>query len=82
MGSPTTEELQSALSKAGSAHHDYETNYLKGVRDEQWGGWYWAYVLGHLGDFTSPSALTALLEQVQSDGDWAEAAAQHVFANI
>lgn len=44
---PTTEQqLRDALSAAGGAHHDYETNFLRGTRDEQWAGWYAAYVLG------------------------------------
>ena len=55
---PTKEVLEQALAAAGKAHHDYETNILGGVRDEQWPGWYAAYVLGRLGDFTSPSQLS------------------------
>ena len=35
---PTHQQLQLAFSSAGSAHHDYESNYLDGVHDEQWAG--------------------------------------------
>ncbi len=76
---PNIAVLQSALQRAGEAHHDYESIHLGGVRDDQWAGWYAAHVHGHLGDFISPSKLTVLLEQTQTDGDWAEAAARNVF---
>ena len=76
---PNVETLQSALQRAGEAHHDYESIHLGGVRDDQWAGWYAAHVHGHLGDFISPSKLTILLEQTQTDEDWAEAAAKSVF---
>ena len=46
---------------AGQAHHDYEAHFLRGVRDEHWAGWYAAYVLGRLGDFTTPTMLTQQL---------------------
>ncbi len=47
---PTEQQLSETLTAAGSAHHDYESNFLGGARDEQWAGWYSAYVLGRLGD--------------------------------
>ncbi len=75
---PRTEDLRAALSAAGSAHHDYERNFLDGVRDEQWAGWYAAYVIGRLGDFISPTQLTKWLEEVPADGDWAQGAATFV----
>ena len=78
MTQPRKDELVDALRAAGSAHHDYETNALNGQRDAQWAGWYAAYVLGQLGDFMSPSELTVILEQLETDGNWAEAAAQKV----
>ena len=48
-------DLERALSAAGAAHHDYEQETLKGVRDELWTGLYAAYVLGRLGDFAAPA---------------------------
>jgi len=62
--------LELALRDASKSHHNYEENALDGVRDENWSGWYAAYVLGRLGDFTSPSELSRLLESVSGDGDW------------
>ena len=72
---PDREQLTAALEAAGSSHHDYESHFLKGERDEQWPGWYAAYVLGRLGDFTSPTELAGWLEEAPSDGVWAERAA-------
>lgn len=73
------DELVAALTAAGKAHHEFETVTLEGERDELWAGFYAAYVLGRLGDFTSPSRLAGILEAV--DGDpWAEAAADAVLA--
>ncbi len=79
---PTEQQLKDTLSAAGSAHHDYETNFLSGARDEQWAGWYSAYVLGRLGDFTTPTSLTRWLETVSSEGDWSQTAAAHVLSSI
>ena len=62
--------IEQALRDASRSHHDYEENVLDGVRDEYWSGWYDAYVLGRLGDFTSPTELSRLLETVSGDGDW------------
>ncbi len=78
---PTEEQLRKTLSAAGIAHHDYQSNFLKGVRDEQWAGWYSAYVLGRLSDFTTPSLLTRLLVEVSGEGDWSQNAAVYVLAN-
>ena len=68
--SPSKAALERALRDASESHHNYEENVLDGVRDENWSGWYAAYVLGRLGDFTSPSKLSSLLESVSGDGDW------------
>lgn len=51
---PSRDELERALSAAVAAHHDYEHNVLKGIRDAPWSGFYAAYTLGRLGDFTTP----------------------------
>ena len=75
---PTNEQLRETLAAAGSAHHDYESNYLNGVRDEQWNGWYAAFTLGRLGDFTSPTNLAKWLGDAQGEGEWASVAAAHV----
>ena len=79
---PATADLESALRAAGEAHHDYESNYLKGERDEQWPGWYAAYVLGRVGDFATPTALSGWLAEVPSESDWASAAARHVMGQL
>lgn len=75
---PSREQLKGALDAAGSAHHEYQTNTLRGVRDEQWAGWYAAYVLGRLGDFVSPSDLAQWLEASPPGDDWSAAAAEYV----
>jgi hypothetical protein len=75
---PSDSDLAEVLSAAGSAHHEYEQTALKGVRDELWAGFYAAYVLGRLGDFTAASRLAALLEQVDAPSNWSAAAAEHV----
>lgn len=79
---PSREKLAQALGAAGSAHHDYEQNALAGVRDEQWAGFYAAYVLGRLGDFATPSSLVGWLERAPSDDDWAESAADYVLEQL
>ncbi len=79
---PSEKQLRKALSSAGSAHHDYESNFLGGVRDEQWAGWYSAYVLGRLGDFTMPTLLTQWLGEVSDEDDWSANAAAHVLSRI
>ena len=75
---PSRLELERALVAASVAHHDYEQNRLGGVRDDQWPGWYAAYVLGRLGDFASPSELAAWLEGVETEHGWPAAAAARV----
>ena len=75
---PFDSDLAEALTAAGSAHHEFEQTALKGVRDELWAGFYAAYVLGRLGDFTAASRLAALLEEVDAPSNWSAAAAEHV----
>lgn len=79
---PTEQQLKDALSAAGRAHHEFESNFLRGVRDEQWAGWYAAYVLGRLGDFTTPTQLAKWLADAPLKGDWAKNAAAHVAAML
>ena len=69
VSTPTEQQLRKTLSAAGSAHHDYESNFLSGARDEQWAGWYSAYVLGRLGDFATPTLLTRSLEEASGEGE-------------
>jgi len=58
------ETRRDGIDSHGSAHQDYEASFLGGARDQQWAGWYSAYVLGRLGGFTA-SAVTALLPRAQ-----------------
>ena len=78
MDRPTTASLIQALKAAGSAHHDYESNALNGQHDEQWPGWYAAYVLGRLGDFVTPTVLAQWLEEAPGSDNWAETAAGYI----
>jgi hypothetical protein len=79
---PSLSDLQEALSAAGSAHHDFEQHALRGVHDEQWAGFYAAYVLGRLGDFTTATLLTGWLEGAPSVDDWSAAAASYVLGQL
>jgi len=79
---PTKEELAEALKAAGTAHHEYETIVLKGVRHEEWAEFYAPYVLGRLGDFARPSALIRWLTEAPLTDNWAESAAAHVLTEI
>jgi hypothetical protein len=79
---PSQEQLSKALDAAGSAHHEYQTNALRGVRDERWAGWYAAYTLGRLGDFVSPSDLAQWLEASPAVDDWSAAAAEYVIGKL
>lgn len=82
MSKPSQDELEKALSYASSAHHDYENVTLAGNRDEQWSGFYAAYVLGRVGDFATPSALSQWLEEAPVGKKWAATAASHVLAQL
>ena len=82
MAQPSHANLVAALRAAAEAHHEYETNALGGVRDEQWAGWYAAYVLGRLGDFATPTDLSAWLASASGTGDWAESAAAQVESHM
>lgn len=79
---PTQEQLVESLKQAATTHHQFETVRLEGERDEQWAGFYAAYVLGQLGGFATPSDLSRWLEQVPSSGDWNQSAATHVLAKL
>jgi hypothetical protein len=79
---PTSALLAAALAAADAAHDDYERGMLRGVVDQQWPGFYAAFVLGRLGDFAPPSRLAALLAEVEAEADWAAAAADHVLIKL
>ena len=79
---PSKPALTEALAAAAVAHHDYEQNILKSVRDELWPGFYAAYVLGRLGDFVSASRLASLLAEVDARWRWSQAAAEHVLVAL
>ena len=53
--------LQEAIEAAAAAHHSYERDILQGRRDEQWAGWYAAYVCGRL-NMNDPVTVTRLFE--------------------
>ncbi len=78
---PSKSALEQALAAAGASHDEYERVVLKGVVDDTWAGFWAAYVLGRLGDFTPASRLAELLEEVANVDDWA-AVADHVLAKL
>lgn len=79
---PTQSTLAAALAAAGSAHHEYETEALGGVRDAQWAAFYAAFVLGRLGEFAPPSVLTRWIEEAPAGDDWSASAAAHVLQQL
>ena len=79
---PTQQMLKKTLVAAARAHHEFQTNYLAGVRHEQWAWWYAAYLLGRLGDFTEPTLLTNWLFEVTEESDWFGKAAEHIISRI
>ena len=79
---PTKQQLLKTLIAAARAHHEFQTNYLGGVRHEQWAWWYSAYVLGRLEEFTTPTLLTQWLAEVSDEMDWFKKAAEHVSSKI
>ena len=76
MNEPSREEFVKALQAAGAAHHDFEANALQGIHDEQWPGWYAAYVLGRLGDFVTPTTLAGWLSAAPTADDWPSSTAE------
>jgi len=75
---PTTDKLEATLNEAAASHHEFQTVYLKGVRDEKWASYYAAFVLGRLPDLDmAPSALTELLAGV-TDKNWTAGAAKAI----
>lgn len=80
---PTQEELSALLGETWKSHSEFQENYLDGVRDEMWAGWYAAYLIGRLGPIAPPSRLTRLLESVQAGHDvWTDVAATQILAAL
>lgn len=79
---PTHRQLVAALYSAQKAHHEFESNFLGGKRHIQWAGWYAAYVLGRLGDFSTPTLMTHWLEDVLAEEHWAKNAADYILRQI
>jgi hypothetical protein len=78
---PSAEQIKTALKAAARAHHEFQENTLSGVRHEKWAMWYAAYVLGRLGDFTTPSLLTQWLSEVD-DERWFKKAAEYIYTKL
>jgi hypothetical protein len=75
---PSIEELESAINAAESSHHQFQTVYLKGVRDEHWASYYSAFVLGRVEKLDiTPSELCGVLSAV-TDDDWTAGAAKAI----
>jgi cobalamin biosynthesis Mg chelatase CobN len=88
------ESVARLLRAAASAHAEYETTVLGGVRDEDWAGWYATYLLDHgLKDVLPTSGLHAVnrlaarLKQLDADyrreqpgEEWPEFYARHMVA--
>jgi hypothetical protein len=79
---PTVTQMQEALLSAGKTHHEFQENYLNGVRHEQWAMWYSAYVLGRLGNFTTASLLTKWLQEVSDKKEWFRKAAEYILQKL
>jgi len=79
---PTKQELVDTLISAARAHHEFQSNFLGGVRHSQWAGWYAAYVLGRLSDFTTPTLLSGWLDEVTDKNGWYNKAAEYVLLKI
>ena len=79
---PTIVQIQEALLSAGKTHHEFQENFLNGVRHEQWAIWYSAYVLGRLGNFTTATLLTQWLEEVSNKEEWFKKAAEHILHKL
>ena len=80
---PDRDTLQTTLQQAWDTHSEFQEDYLQGVRDEMWAGWYAGFVIGRLGHFTTSSRLTRLLESVQAEHDiWTSRAADFVLEQL
>lgn len=63
------EKLTNLLQQTAEAHHKYESEELKGVRDEQWPAWYADFLLtngldGLLGSQADADEIALALEEI------------------
>lgn len=79
---PTRDQIQATLEAAAEAHHEYEKHALDGKRDEQWAGWYAAYLMGRLGDIAPASRLAQWLDSAETGGVWAYNAAVKILEEV
>ena len=88
---PTRADLTRTSEAAAQGLHEYKNITwmvsgtppgLDGERDTVWAGWYAAYLLGRLGDFTSPTRLTCWLEAAPDGKPWTAAAAGWIRDNL
>lgn len=75
---PDKEILSKLLTETWDVHGEFQENYLNGERDAMWAGWYAGYLLGRLGNFTTPTALTRVLMETEKLQPWADSAAEHL----
>lgn len=88
------QKLQDLLSKAQSAHHDFEATELEGKFDEQWAAWYAEYLIengiaGLFGAEPDPDTLAARLHEIsqrhkaeRTATAWAEYTARELLNNL
>lgn len=72
MQEQTTQRVRALLAEASNAHHDFEENVLKGVRDQDWPAWFANYCLSHglhslIGREMSEDELANLLQSCDAD---------------
>lgn len=74
--------LADTFRAAQKAHHQLETVGMKGVHDAAWPIFYAGFTLGRLGDFATPTELTAWLQEPVDNSDWHANAAKNVLAHL
>jgi hypothetical protein len=89
-----TTQIANLLSRAGSAHHNFEQTILKGIYDYEWPSWYAGYLLEHgLNDLlTQPVNRTELgqflsenneaRQQHRPEPDWVDYTAREIVARF
>jgi len=80
--SPLELDLRAALKDAGVAHHEYEQNALAGKRDQAWAAWYASFILGRMDHITTPSRLTAWLQEAPDADNWTFSAAAFIAGQL
>jgi len=79
---PTKQQLQETLLAAGKSHHEFQENFLEGVWHKQWYIWYAAFVLGRLGNFTTPTLLTQWIMEISDKEKWFKKTAEHILNKL